>query len=70
MEEWKEKQEEEEKFVKHENQEYEQQKKELQKAIHSNNFKIDEKYKLQVSSGANLIAKSVQEAAKASKKGD
>ena len=56
--------------MKHENQEYEQQKKELQKAIHSNNFKIDEKYKLQVSSGANLIAKSVQEAAKASKKGD
>ena len=43
---------------------YEQQKKELQKAIHANNFKIDEKYKLQVSSGASLIAKSVQETAK------
>ena len=48
MEEWKQRQEEEEKFVQRENEDYEKQKKELQKAIHQNNFKIDEKYKLQV----------------------
>ena len=63
MEEWKKRQEEEEKFVSEEVKLYEQDKKQLQKAIHANNFKIDEKYKLQVQSGATLIAKSVKEAA-------
>lgn len=61
LEEWKTRQEEEEKFVKEENAEYEKNKKHLQQAIHANNFKIDEKYKQQVQKGAKSIAESIKE---------
>ena len=48
LEEWSQRQQEEEKYVQEENKEYDKKKKELQSAIHANNFKLDEKYKLQV----------------------
>lgn len=60
LEEWKKRQEEEEKYVKEENAEYEKNKNNLQKAIHANNFKIDEKYKQQVQNGAKTITESIK----------
>eukprot|EP00347_Sterkiella_histriomuscorum_P000543 403375447 len=61
LEEWKQKQEEEEKYVREENAEYEKNKKHLQQAIHANNFKVDEKYKQQVQKGAKSIADSIKQ---------
>ena len=60
LEEWSQRQQEEEKYVQEENKEYDKKKKELQSAIHANNFKLDEKYKLQVQKGASQIADGVK----------
>ena len=62
LEEWKKRQEEEEKFVREENEAYEKNKKQLQSAMHANNFKIDEKYKQMVQKGASSIAESIRQA--------
>ena len=45
LEEWAKKKEEEEKFIDEELKEYDKKKKDLQAAIHANNFKLDERYK-------------------------
>ena len=47
-EEWKERRAKEEKFVEKERKEYESKKKELQEAIYANKYKLDNKYKKQV----------------------
>lgn len=44
-----------------ENKEYEKKKKDLQAAIHANNFKLDERYKQQVQKGANEIVEGIIE---------
>lgn len=48
LEEWRRRQEEEERFVREENEKYEKERKSLLQAIHANNFKLDEKYKQMV----------------------
>jgi hypothetical protein len=61
LEEWKRKQEEEEKFVQEETERYNTKKKELFAAIHANNFKVDDKYKKEVQSGAKSVVESLKE---------
>ena len=61
LEEWKKQRDEEEKRIEEETKEYEKNKKNLQAAIHANNYKLDEKYKLQVQEGANSIVESIKE---------
>lgn len=61
LEEWNKKKSEEDKFIEEETKEYEKTKKDLQAAIHANNFKLDEKYKYEVQNGANIIVESIRE---------
>lgn len=61
LEEWQRQRDEEEKLVEEETKEYEKNKKNLQAAIHANNFKLDEKYKQQVQQGANSMVESIKE---------
>lgn len=47
--------------MREENEEYDKERKQLQQAIHANNFKLDEKYKQMVQKGATSIVDSVKE---------
>eukprot|EP00826_Nyctotherus_ovalis_P019075 TRINITY_DN15821_c0_g3_i4.p1 TRINITY_DN15821_c0_g3~~TRINITY_DN15821_c0_g3_i4.p1 ORF type:complete len:238 (-),score=99.47 TRINITY_DN15821_c0_g3_i4:130-843(-) len=65
--EWKQRKEEETKFVEREKKEYEAKKKELEDAIYANKYKIDDEYKRQLQKASKGIAAAVAKAVKQKK---